>query len=177
MGSVVLLADETVAARPDVVYGLFGSREGAGWVFAADCDVLAVGSAVTLHLPVAAGQAAVDILGRVAALAPPRQIAIALDQPWRGRLRIRLGQAGAGSTRVSVSAEIDERGVEWLMRRRGWPACQPADDGEYRTRSSTRGAAVRGMCSGGGSARRISPASWTRPVSVASMRTAPGHSA
>jgi urea transport system substrate-binding protein len=132
VGSVVIVADETVAARPDVVYGLFGARQGAGWVFAADCDVLAVGSAVTLHLPVGAGQAAVDVLGRVASLAPPRQIVIALDQPWRGRLRVRLDQAGAESTRVSVSAEIDERGVEWLMRRRGWPACQPADDGEHR---------------------------------------------
>jgi urea transport system substrate-binding protein len=132
MGSVVLVADETVAARPDVVYGLFGTREGAGWVFAADCDVLAVGSVVTLHLPVGGGQAAVDILGRVASLVPQRQIVIALDQPWRGRLRIRLDQAGADSTRVSVSADIDERGVEWLLRRRGWPAYQPADDGEYR---------------------------------------------
>ena len=70
MGSVVIVADETVAARPDVVYGLFGARKGAGWVFAADCDVLAVGSAVTLHLPVGVGQAAVDVLGRVASLAP-----------------------------------------------------------------------------------------------------------
>lgn len=132
MGSVVLIADETVAARPGVVYGLFGSPEGAGWLFAAECDVLAVGSVVTLQLPVGGGQGAVDILGRVTALVPQRQIVIALDQPWRGRLRVRLEGAGADSTRVSVSADIDERGVEWLLRRRGWPARQPADDGEYR---------------------------------------------
>ena len=44
MGPVVLVADETVAARRDVVYGLFGASQGAGWLFAADCDVLAVGS-------------------------------------------------------------------------------------------------------------------------------------
>jgi urea transport system substrate-binding protein len=119
MDSVVLIADETVAARPDVVYGLFGTREGAGWVFAADCDELAVGSVVTLHLPEGGGQAAVDILGRVASLVPQRQIVIALDQPWRGRLRVRLDQAGADSTRVSITADIDERGVEWLLRRRG----------------------------------------------------------
>lgn len=31
MGSVVLVADETVAARRDVVYGLFGAGAGAGW--------------------------------------------------------------------------------------------------------------------------------------------------
>jgi hypothetical protein len=36
VGSVVLVADETVAARRDVVYGLFGARMGAGWVFAAE---------------------------------------------------------------------------------------------------------------------------------------------
>jgi urea transport system substrate-binding protein len=132
MGSVVLVANETVAARPDVVYGLFGTREGAGWVFAADCDVLAVGSVVTLQLPVGGGQAGVDILGRVASLVPQRQIVIAFDQPWRGRLRVRLEQAGADSTRVSVSADIDERGMQWLLRRRGWPAYQPAADDEYR---------------------------------------------
>jgi len=68
----------------------------------------------------------------VTSLAPPRQIVIALDQPWRGQLRICLERKGASSTRVSVRAEIDERGVEWLLRRRGWPACQPADDGDYR---------------------------------------------
>ena len=61
MGSVVLVADETVAARRDVVYGLFGAGAGAGWVFAAECDTLAVGSVVTLQLPVGGGQAAVDI--------------------------------------------------------------------------------------------------------------------
>jgi urea transport system substrate-binding protein len=63
MGSVVLIADETVAAPPDVVYGLFGARKGVGWVFAADCDVLAVGSVLTLQLPVGAGQAHGVIVG------------------------------------------------------------------------------------------------------------------
>ena len=58
MGSVVLVADETVAARRDVVYGLFGARAGASWVFAAECDTLAVGSVVALRLPVGGGQAA-----------------------------------------------------------------------------------------------------------------------
>ena len=108
MGSVVLIADETVAARPDVVYGLFGARDGAGWVFAADCDVLAVGSVVTLQLPVGGGQASVDILGRVASLVPQRQIVIALDQPWRGRLgsawsRQEPTQPGSGSAPISTS--------------------------------------------------------------------------
>ena len=132
MGSVVLVADETVAAPREVVYGLFGARQGGGWVFAADCDVLAVGSVVTLQLPVGGAQAAVDVLGRVTSLIPPRRIVLALDQPWRGQLRVCLERAGARSTRVTVRAEIDERGVEWLLRRRGWPVHQPADDGDYR---------------------------------------------
>ena len=64
MGSVVLVADETVAARRDVVYGLFGARtEPAG--LRRGCDTLAVGSVVTLQLPVGGDQATVDILGRV----------------------------------------------------------------------------------------------------------------
>jgi urea transport system substrate-binding protein len=107
VGSVVLVADETVAARRDVVYGLFGASKGAGWLFAADCDVLAVGSVVSLQLPVGGPQAAVDMLGRVTALAPPRQIVIALDQPWRGQLRVCLERIGAESTRVRVRAEKD----------------------------------------------------------------------
>ena len=133
MGSVVLVADETVAARRDVVYGLFGAGHGAGWLFAADCDVLAVGSVVSLQLPLGGPQGAVDMLGRVTALVPPRQIVITLDQPWRGQLRVGLERIGPESTRVRVRAEVDERGVEWLLRRRGWPARQPADDdGDYR---------------------------------------------
>ena len=107
MGSVVLVADETVAARRDVVYGLFGAGQGAGWLFAADCDVLTVGSAVSLQLPVGGPQAAVDMLGRVTALAPPRQIVIALDQPWRGQLRVCLAgprRWSSGSRSSSCSA-------------------------------------------------------------------------
>jgi len=95
--------------------------------------VLAVGSVVSLQLPLGGPQGPVDMLGRVTALVPPRQIVIALDQPWRGQLRVGLERIGPESTRVRVRAEVDERGVEWLLRRRGWPARQPADDdGDYR---------------------------------------------
>src|SRR6202012_2672944 len=143
MGSVVLVADETVAAPREVVYGLFGARKGAGWVFAADCDTLAVGSVVTLQLPVGGGQAAVDILGRVTSLIPPRRIVLALDQPWRGQLRVCLERDGGSSTRVSGRAEIDERGVEWLGRGRGGaPPAPPA------------GGAPAGGGGGGGGGRR-----------------------
>lgn len=82
MGSVIVIADERQPHGLTWSTALFGAREGTGWVFAADCDVLAVGSVVTLQLPVGGGRAAVDILGRVASLVPQRQIVIALDQPW-----------------------------------------------------------------------------------------------
>ena len=62
MGSVVLVADETVAARRDVVYGLFGASHGAGWLFAADCDVLAAySSSRTDQAPAARRQMSVTL--------------------------------------------------------------------------------------------------------------------
>jgi hypothetical protein len=67
--------------------------------------VLAVGSVVSLQLPLGGPQGAVDMLGRVTALVPPRQIVIALDQPWRGQLRVGLERIGAESTRVRVRAQ------------------------------------------------------------------------
>jgi urea transport system substrate-binding protein len=132
MGSLAVIADETVTASPEAVYALFGAGEGAGWVFAAECDQLTPGSVVTLRLPVGGTSEAVDILGRLISLVPGRQIVVAHDQPWRGRLRVRLDRAGADSTRITVTADVDEHGVEWLSRRRGWPLPEPPDSGEYR---------------------------------------------
>jgi urea transport system substrate-binding protein len=40
------------------------------------------------------------------------------DQPWRGRIVLRF-VGHAGGTRVSLQAEVDSPGLEWLMRRRG----------------------------------------------------------
>ena len=47
MGSVVLVADETVAARRDVVYGLFGARMDVTWRFGDDAAALIPETAVT----------------------------------------------------------------------------------------------------------------------------------
>lgn len=132
MESLIVISDETVTGSPDSVYAQFGMGEGSGWLFAAEYDARAVGSAVTLRLPVGGASATVDILGRIAGLAPGRQIVIAHDQPWRGRLRLRLQRADYQSTRVTVIAEVDERGVDWLARRRGWPSATAPNDGEYR---------------------------------------------
>lgn len=84
MGSVVLVADETVAAGRDVVYGLFGARTGAGWVFAADCDALAVGSVVTLQ--------------RLRAVVPRGSVELA--GPHEIRQQLRLAEASAGGFRL-----------------------------------------------------------------------------
>jgi branched-chain amino acid transport system substrate-binding protein len=111
VGSVVLVADEMVAARREVVYGLFGARAGAGWVFAAECDTLAVGSVVTLQLPVgiAVRQARPDDPGQVvAALQRLRAIvprgSVELTDPHHIRQQLRLAEASVGGFRLLDSA-------------------------------------------------------------------------
>ena len=50
---------------------------------------------------------------------PPRRA-------WRGRLRLLFDAEGSG-TRVRVVADLDEDGLRWLMRRRGYPVREPTD--------------------------------------------------
>jgi urea transport system substrate-binding protein len=123
VGAVALSAEESVSVPPEAVFDRFGTGPGAGWVFDAACDRLAVGSVVTLRAPLG-GAAPVEILGRISAVRRPSLIAISHDQPWRGRIRLRFAAEGAG-TRIRLHAEIDERGLEWLMRRHGL-AVRPA---------------------------------------------------
>jgi urea transport system substrate-binding protein len=125
MSALALAAEQTVAAPPETVFGLFGAGAGAGWVFDAACDRVAVGAVVTLRAPLG-GDAA--ILGRIIALDPPHRIVIGHDVPWRGRLRC-LFDAVPGGTRVRLIADLDAQGMAWLMRRRGWPVAEepPAD--------------------------------------------------
>lgn len=119
MGTIALAVEEFVAADPAVVFGRFGRDSGAGWLFGAACDRVAVGEPVTLRAPIAGGPP-VDVLGRISELRGPRTITITHDQPWRGRIRLRFTPA-PGGTRIRLDAGIDERGLEWLMRRRGHP--------------------------------------------------------
>jgi branched-chain amino acid transport system substrate-binding protein len=60
----------------------------------------------------------VEILGRIGRTTPPSLIEIVHGQPWRGRMLIRFTPQGSG-TRVRIQAELDDQGLEWLMRRRG----------------------------------------------------------
>lgn len=118
MAVMTLTAQEEVSAPPSVVFGLFGAGVGAGWVFDALCDSVVPGAAVTLRAPLDPTGAPVEILGRIGALRPARMIEIVHDQPWRGRTVLRFAANGSG-TRVRILTELDDQGLEWLMRRRG----------------------------------------------------------
>lgn len=121
MAALVVPAVEWTAAPPAVTFGLFGTGTGAGWVFDAACDRVAVGAAVSMRAPINGPADAVHIIGRIAAVRPPSYLEIVHDQPWRGRIRIRF-EPDRGGTRLQLSAEFDQSGLEWLMRRRGLPA-------------------------------------------------------
>jgi branched-chain amino acid transport system substrate-binding protein len=119
MNVLTLTAVERVDAPPAAVFGLFGSGSGAGWVFDALCDRVAVGAAVLLRAPLdGPGDEPVEIHGRICKVAFARRIDISHEQPWRGQLTIRFDPDGAG-TKVRINAALDERGLDWLMRRRG----------------------------------------------------------
>jgi len=124
MTRVVLRAEQWTAALPAVAYSLFGADPGAGWVFDAHCDRVAVGNAVSMRAPIAGfGADGVDIIGRIAAARPGSEIEIAHDQPWRGRIKLHFTPE-RGGTKVRLFAELDESGLEWLMHRRGFPTAR-----------------------------------------------------
>jgi branched-chain amino acid transport system substrate-binding protein len=120
MDVLALTVEQTVQAAPETVFGLFGAGAGAGWVFDATCDRLAVGAVVTMRAPLGGPGGEVEILGRVVALQPPHKIVISHELPWRGRLRCLFDPDGSGGTRVRLVADLDGDGLHWLMRRRGW---------------------------------------------------------
>ncbi len=126
MSTVVVTAEQRIAAPPAAVFALFGAGAGAGWVFDAVCDRVAVGAVVTLRVPLRVGPGAtpIEILGRVASMRPSFRIVIVHDQPWRGRIRLSFepvpdDSLASTGTRVRLAAELDSSGLEWLMRRRG----------------------------------------------------------
>ncbi|MEV6537841.1 substrate-binding protein [Streptomyces sp. NPDC051665] len=136
MAALLLPAEEWTDASPSATFGLFGAGAGAGWVFDAVCDRVAAGAVVRMGAPLGGPVAdQVEIIGRITEVRPPSpargnarghagqggRIEIVHDQPWRGRIRLRF-DAERGGTRVRLFAELDEAGLEWLMRRRGLPA-------------------------------------------------------
>ena len=131
MGDLALSVEQHVDASPDAVFALFGAGTGAGWLFDATCDRVAVGAVVTLRAPLGGSAAEpVEILGRIAAVRAPARIEIVHDQPWRGRLRLRFDADGAG-TRIRLSADLDDNGLAWLIRRRGHRLADPPGGGAH----------------------------------------------
>ncbi len=130
MGTLVLSAEQYLGVRPEEVFALFGQGERAGWLFDARCDRLAVGSTVTLTAPFG-GEVGVDLLGRISALAPPGRIEIVHDQPWRGKIRLTIDRHGDGS-RVRLRVELDNEGLDWLIRLRGHQIPDPLSVDEHR---------------------------------------------
>ncbi|MCX6462338.1 MAG: ABC transporter substrate-binding protein [Pseudonocardiales bacterium] len=133
MAGVALTAEQRIDAPPGAVFALFGGSTGAGWLFDASCERVAVGAAVTMQAPL--GGEPVAVLGRISAVRPPDparpgRIELRLDQPWRGRLRV-LFEADGGGTRVRIVADLDDTGLAWLMRRRGLPVSERHHAGEH----------------------------------------------
>ncbi len=121
MQTTTVAAERTVARAPHEVFALFGTAEGAGWVFGARCDDVRAGAPVSLRLPLdEQGRHDVDVLGRLTRVVPAAVIDIEHTQPWRGRLDLRLRPAGSGGTRVQLRAHVPAEGLEWLLHRRGF---------------------------------------------------------
>ncbi|WP_262064457.1 hypothetical protein [Streptomyces sp. STR69] len=135
MTALLLPAEEWTDASPAATFALFGAGTGAGWVFDAVCDRVTAGAVVRMGAPLGGPVAdVVEIIGRITEARPPSsasgyghaagrggRIEIVHDQPWRGRIKLRF-DADRGGTRIRLFAELDEAGLEWLMRRRGLPA-------------------------------------------------------
>lgn len=131
--TVLISAAREIPLPPAEVFDLFGTRTGAGWLFDAQCDAVRPGAPVTLTVPVDLARGdTIQILGRIGRCVPGRMIEIAHDNPWRGSLRVTMKAAAVATTRVSISASLDQRGLEWLAGRRGWPARQPDDPSNHR---------------------------------------------
>ncbi|MFC7329698.1 substrate-binding protein [Marinactinospora rubrisoli] len=129
MGELTLTTERVVELPPHQVYAMFGHGSGAGWLFDARCDEVAVGSLVTLRVPLEQGVGGpADIVGRISGLAAGRRIDITHDLPWRGRLRMRFDAHGPGATRVRVTAELGPGALPWFLRRRGIPATGPVPE-------------------------------------------------
>jgi branched-chain amino acid transport system substrate-binding protein len=119
MGTIAMTSSETVPLPPSSVFDSFATSAG-GWLFDAVCDQLAVGAHLSLRVPYGAGLP-FTIYGRIIALKQDCQIVIEHAQPWHGRIRIRLSPLERDSTRVTLVSEIDEMGIDWLVRRGGLP--------------------------------------------------------
>lgn len=121
MAGIVLTATRDVALTPAAVFETFGS-----WLFDASFERLEVGQPITLTVPFGGAASSFTIFGRVRRISWGRSVSIEHSQPWRGSVRLRLTETPAG-TRISLTCDVDDAGVEWMVRRTGIPAAPPGD--------------------------------------------------
>ena len=124
MPGLVLATARHVDVPPEAVYNSIAGTDG-GWLFGASCDRLEVGATISLEIPFAHGDRAFRIHGRIRRLQPHTMVQIEHAQPWRGCVTLRLTPTPNGGTRVALSSDVDESGVEWLVRRAGLPSFVP----------------------------------------------------
>jgi branched-chain amino acid transport system substrate-binding protein len=130
MSDLILAASETVEmGLAEVFAGLVGDD---GWLFKARCDRLTVGSPISLSVPFGGIAGDFRIYGRIAAIAPDRELVIEHSQPWVGRIRVRAAALGPRRSRVRLTAEVGAHGVAWLTRRVGFPDLEPRSPGALR---------------------------------------------
>ncbi len=120
MSVVLVWAERVVDRRPESVFALLGTGQDCGWIFGLRLDSVAVGSVVTLQVPVdGPDRPTVELLGRISAVRAPSRIEIVHHQPWQGRIRILIDPDKQNGSRVRLVGEVENASLEWLLRRRG----------------------------------------------------------
>jgi branched-chain amino acid transport system substrate-binding protein len=133
LAELVLAASQSIPLGPDEVFALFGSHRGGGWLLEAECDSVRPGSPVTLVLPDGLlGPEPTCVLGRIVRVVQGRTIEIMHDQPWQGMLRLLIRPDAAGGSSMTLTARVDQRALEWLSQRRGWPSTQSSGESVFR---------------------------------------------
>ena len=106
-----------------------------GELLGVECSALTVGAAIALSLPVdgdgPAGGANITVLGHVATIRPGRMVVVVHHQPWAGRLIVRF-LASAQGTRIVLESQLDDHGIDWLVRSRGYSLPNPFVPGRHR---------------------------------------------
>ncbi|MDQ1205835.1 ABC transporter substrate-binding protein [Microbacterium sp. SORGH_AS_0862] len=119
MSGIVLTATRDVALTPEAVFETLGS-----WLFGASFERLEVGRPLTLTVPFGGAASGFTIFGRIRRIVWGQSIVIEHSQPWRGTVRLRLTPLPIGA-RVTLSCDVDDAGVGWMVRRTGIPSSAP----------------------------------------------------
>lgn len=130
--TTIVVANRDIQKGADEVFNLFGTGTSSSWLLNARCESVRVGELVTVQLPMPkAGTGTVELLGRIVGHRRGRLIEVLCHQPWRGRLRVKLTPRGVAMTRVVISLDIDEAGLDWVAASQGWQRALP-ESGMHR---------------------------------------------